>query len=132
PSAYSSSGSNANGRACPCQPTNVGSSRSARSGRTYSHPAPGPPHSHLTLPPVAKSTSSSVTSRGTTPADWYASSTTCAPASCARRTIGATSWISAVLNSTWLIGTSSVRSSIASTIALSSSTPTTSSSGCAW
>ena len=54
PSAYSISSSNANGRACACQPVYVGSSGSARSGRTYSQPFPGPPHSHFTEPPTAK------------------------------------------------------------------------------
>jgi hypothetical protein len=40
----------------------------------------------LTEPPTAKSTSSAVTSSGTQPADWYASSTTYAPAACAAAT----------------------------------------------
>ena len=69
PGAYSSSSSNANGRACACQPMNVGSSVSTRSGRTYSHPFPGPPHSHFTDPPTANETPSALTSSGTIPAD---------------------------------------------------------------
>src|SRR5581483_10878790 len=91
-------------------------------GRTYSQPAPGPPQSHLTEPPVANETPSAPTSTGTAPADWYASRSTCAPTSSARRCTGATSCSSAVLKSTWLSGTSSVRSSIASTSASISGT----------
>src|SRR5256885_35129 len=59
--------------------------------------ARAPPQSHLTEPPTAKSTPSAVTSSGTVPVDWYASSTTSAPCSWARAMIVSTSWISPVL-----------------------------------
>ena len=67
------------------------------SGRTYSQPAPGPPHSHFTEPPTQNSTPSAVTSSGTVPADWYASRQTYAPIACARSTMRSTGWISARL-----------------------------------
>src|SRR5213078_1213941 len=115
-----------------CHPVSDGSRVGARSGRTYSQAAPGPPQSHLTEPPTSKSTPSAVTSSGTVPTDWYASSTTSAPSSCALATIASTSWICPVLKSTCVIGTSSVRSSIASTTPSSSAATSTSAPRAAW
>ena len=71
------------------------------------------PHIHLCAPPSRKSTPSAVTSSGTAPTDWYASTTTSAPTSCARRTTGATSTSAPVAKLACETLTSSVRSSIA-------------------
>jgi hypothetical protein len=51
------------------------------------------------------------------PTLWYASRTTCAPTDFALAQIAFASWIQALWKSTWLIGTSSVVSSIAASIA---------------
>ena len=51
-------------------PVSRGRSDEKRRGATYRYPAPGPPQSHFTEPPVAKSTSQAATSTGTVPADW--------------------------------------------------------------
>ena len=61
--------SKAKGCAWAIHPVTRGFRRAASRGATYKYPAPGPPHSHFTEPPVAKSTSQAATSTGTVPAD---------------------------------------------------------------
>ena len=68
----------------------------------------------LYLPQAKVYAGSCALSTGIVPAAWYASSSTSAPTSCARSMTGRTSTIVAVRKSTRLIGTMSVRSSIAS------------------
>ena len=61
---------NANGASLPNQPVTRGANCSIRSLRTYSHAAPGPPHTYFTEPPHANDTPRSTTSIGTVPIDW--------------------------------------------------------------
>src|SRR5579859_4554913 len=75
--------SNANGRRWAIHPAIAGRSFARKSSRTYRYPTPGPPQSHLSTPPTAKSAPRLRTSIGITPAAWKRSRMTYAPTRCA-------------------------------------------------
>ena len=63
-------GRKAKGSSSACQPVTVGFRVAAKSGCTQRKPAPGPPQSHLTEPPMAACTPQASSSSGTAPVDW--------------------------------------------------------------
>ena len=85
--------SNAKGSLWAIQPVNWGDSVPRRSSRTQRNAAPGPPHSHLSVPPTRNEQPRSLTSTGTVPTDWYASITTWAPTALAFLQIAFASWM---------------------------------------